>query len=428
MFPQSGNSSHLTCLSAKRHSLFQSPNHITDAELHKFDPNELLELVNHLKTELGYSNLENAWITSYLVKHNIHLAKATLRKVRFFARNYDSGYVPLNSNEGVSNAVNLPILFNSDSSPRSFASSYISRKTENDSRVANFSISIAFKLYLCEDEIERINQEIKQLSHSTNAKCHKLTVETENLIVDNREASQTLHLFRECLGEVKEHDKREHRRQRNRMRRFMNKHFTKYNRQVQLMDLNNNIMQKEIRALLELVDTRKSIREKMEFAELSQIEVDIRQRTISLSQLDKGVVKIRKQIINTAQEKKIIDKEIDVTQKRIAKIKVSLKKSHELIATYDLDQDKYETEVEEWKNRLATRQSRLKTDYPSTDDYMQYKMQLASLDHEVATLQRVARVTKVNFNQIQLKLTNRLKQADRNKNKNRLALQLLAIM
>lgn len=395
MYPQSGNSSRVTCISAKRRGLFHSATIFTDAHLHEFHPIDLLELIKRLKAELGHTFLENEWITSYLLQHNYALARATLRQWNLKAH-FEKGSIEQEST-----------LFKSDPIHSSFYSFVSLSKSDTDSRQSNFAVNIAYKLDLCEHESDKIMEELRQLVNNTNAKLHSIYAETVNMDMDNQDVVQAIELFRKCIGEVKETDRRSHRVQRNRLHKFIHKYLAKSERQFQLLHLSRINMQKAIRELLKLTETRKSLRGQMEFAELSQIKFDIRQLRIRLHQVEKGVLKLRKQILHVGMEKNMINTKLLNSKNQTTELNVSMKNVEELLHSYDTNYTKHQSEVEFWKNRVETTQNQMDTTiWPSIEDYMNSKMQLTSLDRLVATLQRVHRVEKGNMIAVQGKVKN----------------------
>lgn len=407
MLPPSGASSYSTNVSARRRIFFQT-HFLTDAQLQEWDPVKLLELCNQSKSDLAYTILENLWITSYMKEHHNAVAKATFRQVHFKNRQYVSDETVEHNTSGQDNSfsssVRARLHFSSDPTYSSFYS--FARNFGDSLFFPNFTISVSFKISLCEEEIVKITAELKQINRDSHTRFRETISKIQNIELENRETVRSLKLLREYIGEGKENDKQGHRRdQKNRMRKFINTFLAKGETQLQRMDLQIINMQRKNRELLKLIETRKTTRNQMELAELSKNQCDIRQQKERLKQLNGRIFTLRKQIVNVDLAKSKLSCSIVGLTKRSNKTDVDIVKMQENISAYDANYEKHQNEVIEWKTRLESIQMRVKSvDLPSIDDYMQFKRQLTSLDHEVATLQRITKAAKIGLDRAQRKL------------------------
>lgn len=424
MFPQSANSSHLTNYSSRRRGLF----YLKDAQLRNIGTIDLFELLQLLKSDINYTVLENSWITSYLLEHHISLARVKFRKVLFQTREYDSednmGVIAKDAESCVSEIVKSTRFFNSDPNhdtrkflDPNYASIYsiasLSEKSESDSRVWNNSLNMSFRIDLCDAEIEKINNEIKQLIITTNEKRHKLLAKTENMKFDNREAVNTLQFFRKCVGDVNENDKRGHREQINCMQKFIHKRVVKGEMLVQQMSLGTLNMQKKMCELLKLIDKRKRDRDQMRCVDLSQTEFDIRQQKSRLNLLDKGIVKLRTEILQVGREKYQINHNLRNNKKLSSDLYRNVDNILDRTDEYDVKLAIYQSDVEDWKSRLESTHSRINTNvYPSIGDYMDRKIELDKLNEECKSLKRAARTARAKWITVVSKLRKQRIQAN----------------
>lgn len=401
--------SHSTCHSARRRGLFASSFNISNAHLSALDPSALLEIIKQAHVELSYTKLENAWITSFLRQH--HTARHA-NLVRFQPRQYtseDRTGANVATVDGVNHATRPMRQHNSDPTnnpsaySRSYASSSVSRKSDPDDAMA--VVNITYKLLLCEEETTKIDHELKHLLHATTASQRKTIARTANDRFTNEEACRTLKLFHEFVGAVKEHDKRAHREQRNRMLKFIKTRLSKNENHWQRLNLHNIRMQNEIRALLELIEERERVRGEMESAELSQTQFDIRQMQTRLRQLEHGVLLTRKQHSHVGLERNAIGHLLIGSKKQSELLDRQLQKVQAYTESYDAAFDEHRADVSKWRNLVRSKQFQIRTTgWPTIDEYMAKKRQLAGLDCECATLQRVARVAKIKLDVAHSKL------------------------
>lgn len=431
MFPQNGNGSHVTCTSSRRRILFQSHVPIAENQLKSYDASELLQIVSTLNEELAYTKLENTWIIAYLQVHQKTLLDGILgtngpnkfhsRRIQFDERKQltmsPAGMVISNSasmrggeNEYLVRdtrlSSSLDVLGSATASHTTLPSYMGSSSQMSNSETVNiFMVSLAYKCELCNREAKLIATDKRELAHSAALLHRRLAAEAEDMRLANEEAKQLRTQFRAYLGTLNEKDVLAQRERCNRLRKFINTWIGKGERQVQQLQLKLIAIERQMSLRVKSIASKQILRGRLMTVEFTEIQIDVATLKHNLRHREQSIRALRNENSRTVTEKINSQAAVAKATVRIELLARQIGKIEADTVMYDASAEVHTEEVETWTQRVADAELRHRyTKWPSVDEYMEAKRQLAGLDREMATLRRVERLAQIELRVTQSKV------------------------
>lgn len=428
-----------SCVSSRRRALLQHQAAFAFNQLLKLDPLVILKILQTTKKELMYTQLENTWIISYLQKHNQTLLDGLLnekapikpyfRRIQFTDRKIYRNLIMNSVSSTMQDDKESILLREFGMNPSLCSPSCVtvtsgminsgthtpSRYSDADTANAILVVSITYKTELCTKEINYIDAKNRELMLRTTLRQRKLLAKIENIKRSNEEVQKTRFELKEYLGSLKVGNVLAHREQCNRLRKFINSWLSQGERQVQQIGLKNLSIQRELSIRFKTLASKQIRRGNLLPVDFTAIQIDVDEKKIKLNQLDCTLRSIREQSANTALKRRRLQDAMEKATIRFDNVTKQIEKSYTELDRYDNERETYEKKVDFWAKRVADAEMKHKTSrWPTIDEYMMSKRQLANMDHELSTLRRVQRISEMELKVALGKVS--AKKADERKN------------
>lgn len=429
MYPRSATSSYTTCGSFRRRVLYQSRTQIPAKEMMLLDPMVILRIVQKVREELAYTQLENTWMISYLQHHNKPLLdgilneKATIkthvRRIQFadhqqFHRFRFSSYSSSAGDDMESMLLRDAMLNTgrmSGTSLNAIASGSMTCQSDAENLV--LCVSFKYKTELCEKETHNIQTKIQELRKSTFERTRKILAATENSRLTNEEVKKSHMDIIKFMGPLKAGDILAHREQCNRLRKYINNWLSNGERQAQRFALKNLSMDKLLGERLRSIEFKQIRRGKFLPIDFAELEIEVAGKKIQLKTLERAVRGIHAESAKRALERKWFQEKVAKLTKTSENITKQTEKINTELERYDNEREEIERKKESWEKRVAKAEAKRKQFIlPSIDEYMMSKRQLTDLDKELAALRRSQSVAHIELKVAQAKLKSKKSKAE----------------
>lgn len=363
--------------------------------LETMDAAELFKLNEQLKVDLEYTQLENGMIERYLDKNDPELLLGVTQlmlKPRQPTRiHFAESSITMNVNtEAIVTSQRSKRADNMDTMSMVTQSNVSqSFRSNNSLGLNNSRVNYTMRSELCDQDTLRFSLTLDRIRSSTREELRLIVAKVEELKITKEEAIETLNEFRTFVLASQEQG-HAMKVPLERYLKFIDKWMRNGAALVEKMRLRNDHLKQQINQMQKALAIKAELSGILRPIDFEQLEVDKHDFLETIEKQVDHFVGLKKANGDVALTLSTHRKHLEKSQFLYDVILTKITRMGKETGRLDRLAQQLDGDIQDWRNRIESIQQRFsQTVMPSTDEYMEKKKMLRSLDTQVGMLRRL---------------------------------------